>query len=409
MRRMNEYSMDVYQYELDHGVNPFIRYKEEDCSEEEKRELEDWLFNLMREKDIIPIPILDEHAEQEDMIRLSELDPYSVYDAENGDYGPNPIGVTFLNKFFHRELCDIRKPGSPMTIYEGFHDDKMLRRVVKKGLSYTSDISGIFRWFYMCSCGFCTNFRPATVKALLEVWGNKREGLRYFDSSAGYGARCLGSHVASNMRNGFYLGIDPNTQESCCEEIEYLDKYYPTGVEKKVLKMGSEDFTKENFPELQNSFDIYFTSPPYFNTEQYSEAETQSYKKFPKYDQWIKGFYMKTIENACSALKIDGVFGMNIFVKIPNIKEITKLAMADHGFYVIREEKYLLKTMPGLMKDENGNKVPKTRNKYDNWEPIWIGRHYSQLYKDGLITKEQAVKFRERAIDDTHRDEVVLE
>ena len=400
MRRMNEYSMDVYQYELDHGVNPFIRYKEEDCSEEEKRELEDWLFNLMREKDIIPIPILDEHAEQEDMIRLSELDPYSVYDAENGDYGPNPIGVTFLNKFFHRELCDIRKPGSPMTIYEGFHDDKMLRRVVKKGLSYTSDISGIFRWFYMCSCGFCTNFRPATVKALLEVWGPEKDG-KYLDTSAGYGARCLGAHYAKNINT--YIGIDPNTADSCEEEIEYLDKYYPTGTEKKVLKMGSEDFTVERFPEFRESFDIAATSPPYFNTEMYSDDPSQSYKKFPTYARWCEGFLQATIDNTCDMLKSDGIFMMNIFEKVPNIKKIIQLFLANNGWYVFRTDKYLLKTMPGLMKDpETGEKVVKSRGKYDNYEPVFVAAHWSRLLKEGLITEEQAKEFKKRAIKDIH-------
>ena len=404
MRRMNEYSMDIYEYELEHGQNPFMEYKQEYTTPERKKELEEWLFNLMRTKDIIPVPILDEHAAQEDMIRLSELDPYSVYDKENGDYGPNPVGVTFLNQFFHKEMCDVRKPNSPMTVYEAFHDDKFLHKVVRKSLSYTSDINGVFRWFYLCNAGYCSNFRPATVKALLEIWGHK-ENCRYLDTSAGYGARCLGAHLASNCVE--YVGIDPNTADSAKEEIEYLDTYYPTGTKKQVLKMGSEDFTPEAFPQYQNYFDISFTSPPYFNTEQYSSDETQSYKKFPTYAGWCEGFLQATIDNTCSALKADGIFAMNIFEKVPNIKDIIKLFLANNGFYVFKSDKYLLKTMPGNMVDpETGEKVARTRNKYDNFEPIWMAKHYSQLLKEGLITREQALQFQERATKDTHKIEI---
>jgi tRNA1(Val) A37 N6-methylase TrmN6 len=309
-----------------------------------------------------------------------------------------------LNQFFYKELCDIRKPGAPITIDEGFHDDKMLRRVVKKGLSYTNDINGIFRWFYMCSCGFCTNFRPATVKALLEVWGPKEHG-KYLDTSAGYGARCLGAHFAKNIDT--YVGIDPNTADSAKDEIEYLDTYYPTGTDKQVLKMGSEDFTSKAFPQYQNYFDIGFTSPPYFNTEQYSSDETQSYKKFPTYAKWCEGFLQATIDNTCSALKADGIFAMNIFEKVPNIKEIIKLFLANNGWYVFKTEKYLLKTMPGLMKDpESGEKIVKTRGKYDNYEPIFIAAHWSRLLKEGKITKEQALQFKKRAVKDTHAVEL---
>lgn len=401
---MNVYSMDIYEYNIAHGTDIFMEYKRDDCTEERRKEIEDFLFNLFREKDIIPIPLLDDIACQEDMVKLSNLEYTSTYDEENGDFGFNPVGVTFLNQFFSRELCDIRKPGSPMTIYEGFHDDKMLRRVLKKALMYTSDETGIFRWFYLCSCGFCTNFRPAVAKAIYEAYGKDKKDMKVFDSSSGYGARMLGAHFATNVVE--YLGIDPNTADSCQDEIAYLDSKFPTGTKKQVLKMGSEDFTPEAFPQYQNYFDLYFTSPPYFNTEQYSDAETQSYKKFPTYAGWVQGFYQATIDNACSALKADGVFAINIFEKVPNIKELTKLFLANNGWYVVRTDKYLMKAMPGVTKDENGNKVAKTRGKYDNFEPIWVSYHISRLLKEGLITEEQAKQFKERAVKDTHKIEL---
>lgn len=199
MKRTNIYSADIYQYSLDHGTDIFVEYKLESTTEERRKEIEDWLFNLMREKNEVPIQILDENAETKDIIALSNKSLEDSYDFEKGDYKTDAVGVTFLNRFFAKELCDIRKPNAPRTIEEGFHDDKVLRRVIRKALKYTNDETGIFRWLILAgSCGNCSNYRPASAKALYEIFG-KKENCRVFDSSAGYGARMLGAHVATNV------------------------------------------------------------------------------------------------------------------------------------------------------------------------------------------------------------------
>lgn len=159
--------------------------------------------------------------------------------------------------------------------------------------------------------------------------------------------------------------------------------------------MGSEDFTIKDFPQYKGYFDLYFTSPPYFNTEQYSDDESQSYKKFPTYKGWIDGFYRQTIYNACDVLKKDGVFGINIFEKIPKIKEITKMFLADKGWYVYQNCKYLMHSIPGKAEDEDGNPISKNTLQA-NFEPIWFAKHYTQLLAEGLITEEQAKKYEER-------------
>jgi hypothetical protein len=402
MKRMNQYSLQIDDYNREHGTDIFAEYKLESTSDERKKEIEDFLFKIMREKNEVPITVLDENESIASMIAFSEIDPYSVY--QDGDYGYNANGVSFLNQFFP-EIMDVRKKNMP-TIREAFSDDDKLKRAIRKSLLYTSSETGIFRWIILSGAGYCVNFRPASAKALYEIFG-KKEGCRVFDSSSGYGARMLGAHFASNVIE--YVGIDPNTADHCQDEIAYLDEHFNTGTKKTVYKMGSEDFTPEAFSQYQNYFDLYFTSPPYFDTEMYSDDETQSYKKFPTYAGWVKGFYQQTIYNACDALKVDGVFSINIFEKVPNIFDLTKLFLANKGFYVYKVDKYLLKTMPGATKDENGNKISKPRDRYANYEPVWYGKHFSQLYKEGLITYEQALEYRERAVLDTKQYELNCE
>ena len=80
-------------------------------------------------------------------------------------------------------------------------------------------------------------------------------------------------------------------------------------IKKKVdiYKQGSETFQPKS-----ESLDLCFTSPPYFDTEKYSDEESQSYKKFPTKDEWVNGFLKTTIENCYRGLKKGGYMLYNI-------------------------------------------------------------------------------------------------
>ena len=386
--------MQIEDYNLEHGTDIFIEYKDPNTTEERKKEIVDFLFNLTRTNGI-PMVQLNEYQIQDKLIELSEVtvdDVYSVIDGV-GTYGFNTSCVNVLRQFFP-EMNFVEKEGKP-SVDRMYHNDYRYRRAVEKALKYSDSDINIVNWIIMIGSGYCYNFRPATAKTIYELWG--KEGCKILDSSAGYGARMLGAHMAHNHPQE-YLGIDPNTAESCNKLAEFLDTNFPTGVKKQVLKMGSEDFTKENFPQYQEYFDISFSSPPYFDCERYSSDETQSYKKFPKYDLWIKGFYRQTIYNACDALKKDGVFAINIFEKIGAIRDITKLFLADKGWYFVKEEKYLLRTIPGSNHkfDEEGNPIIRDMTVGKNFEPIWIAKHYTQLYKEGLIDEKTCKEYEKR-------------
>ncbi|CAE7315323.1 unnamed protein product [Symbiodinium pilosum] len=64
---------------------------------------------------------------------------------------------------------------------------------------------------------------------------------------------------------------------------------------------GSEVFEPE-------TVDLVFTSPPYFNTELYSDEATQSHVKFPTAQTWRLGFLVPTLHNAAAALRPGGYF-----------------------------------------------------------------------------------------------------
>jgi DNA modification methylase len=71
--------------------------------------------------------------------------------------------------------------------------------------------------------------------------------------------------------------------------------------------MGSEDFLPD-----RNSFDLCFSSPPYFDTEKYSGESTQSYGRFPSRESWLNGFLGATLDNCWCGLKSSGRLIINI-------------------------------------------------------------------------------------------------
>ncbi len=121
----------------------------------------------------------------------------------------------------------------------------------------------------------------------------------------GFGGRLLGAITSNNVME--YVGCDPSvkTYEGLVKMVKNLS-HIKDGFKAELNNCGSEEFVENK------KFDLVFTSPPYFDTEKYSDEETQSYKKFPKYELWINGFLKPMIENSISMLKNNGYFIINV-------------------------------------------------------------------------------------------------
>ena len=94
--------------------------------------------------------------------------------------------------------------------------------------------------------------------------------------------------------------------------------------------------------------DLCFTSPPYFDTEKYSDEETQSFKKYPTKDEWVNGFLQKTIENCYNGLKGNKYMLINIAntPKYKFIEEETVRISRELGF---KQEQTIELTLSSIM------------------------------------------------------------
>jgi len=72
---------------------------------------------------------------------------------------------------------------------------------------------------------------------------------------------------------------------------------------------AAEDFYYDGYDD---TFDIIFTSPPYFNVERYSHDDTQSWIRYKDIDGWNTRFLQKALDNMLPTLRSGGKLCINI-------------------------------------------------------------------------------------------------
>jgi len=239
------------------------------------------------------------------------------------------------------------------------------------------------------------NFPPLTARWIYENYTNhipKEETLNIYDPSSGWGGRILGA--MSSHRKIHYIGTDPNTDNFIDElgitRYEYVADFFNNKCletnsfweEDKntyhVFQEGSEHIgNHKDFQQYKGKLDLIFTSPPYFDREQYSSDETQSFKSYPQYDDWRDNFLKPTLENCFHSLKDDRYILWNIAdIKIgknkfypleqDSIDILTNLGMEYKG-----KLKMLMTSMVGVDQSNVKNSVV-IEKKALKYEPIFV-------------------------------------
>jgi 16S rRNA G966 N2-methylase RsmD len=143
-----------------------------------------------------------------------------------------------------------------------------------------------------------SQFKPSVAKSLYDFFGAKR----VLDFSAGWGDRLVG-FLASGAES--YVGIDPNTQLH--EPYQKIVDWVSPNKKVQMVCQPAEDV---NFSDY--TYDFVFTSPPYFDTERYSEEPTQSWKRYEGEQAWLEGFLLNTLRRAWVHLEEGGRMAINI-------------------------------------------------------------------------------------------------
>jgi tRNA G10 N-methylase Trm11 len=210
----------------------------------------------------------------------------------------NSLPNSFMN---HRYKLRVKNELSP---WEIFNNDKLLKKVLNAQLRINTGIRDTnIRWALSTySTQALGQFNPLFAKFFCDLYCVPCGVV--LDPCAGFGSRLCG--CVSSGRT--YIGIDPST-DTYRALREMIDWFESIRITKCSIFHGcGED------PKLYKDIeaDMAITSPPYFDREEYSYEDTQSFKKYTDIESWIKGFLFPMIRNVYITLKSGCVFVLNV-------------------------------------------------------------------------------------------------
>ena len=234
-----------------------------------------------------------------------------VNNYKNGNGRLNKV----LNHFFEEIIFESQAPRgnkSPMEALQNKEDMTFILDYIKtKPKFYTGNEVQNVKSFFRNGGRIAqkvANFCPKNARDIYFRYFPNNHNINCLDTSAGFDSRM--SSVLLN--GGGYCGFDPNKQL-----FHQLKLYYKFLLENNLISekqkfglycCGSEIYKSE----LENKFDVSFTSPPYFNLEKYSDDNSASTKNYNNYQMWIDEFVKPTIENTYLYLKPNGYAMINI-------------------------------------------------------------------------------------------------
>lgn len=231
-----------------------------------------------------------------------------------------------LANCFHPHMMTVPYNDKSSTPIQTYLDDARLKDCINRWmeLGKTPNPSGVRRILKTRDgTRSVVNFKPAISKFIYDTYA-PRDG-RVLDPCSGYSGRLLGC-IASN-RGIKYHGIDPDgrTAVGNTQCASFFSQFYDT--------FGNREFdfgfrfdlgcAEDIMPHLGgDKYDLVFTSPPYFDTEQYSDNPNQSYRRYSNYKEWFEEFLLSIVDGSRHSLNSGGYL-------VLNIKNSSKYKIAD--------------------------------------------------------------------------------
>lgn len=215
------------------------------------------------------------------------------------------VGLRLANAF-HPQMWRMRIHGrSPVDV---FRDDVRLARALRKSAQFWPNrrcwnaqcLRSVLRIMHRQRV---SNFRPTVAVALLRRYSASQE--RVLDFSAGFGGRLLGALVVGCN----YFGIDPAAAQVSGLRST-IRAFASDSSGQCVITQGCAEEILPSLPS--SSFSSVITSPPYFNTERYSDEPTQSFARYPIYEQWRTRFLGVALAESFRILERRGHLLLNV-------------------------------------------------------------------------------------------------
>jgi len=250
---------------------------------------------------------------------------------------------TTLATSYHQHIYSLNSKSakSPIEVYE---DKSLFKNALKKykefggRLTYGGILQSLCRYG---GAGKINNYSPLIARDIINHYGFN--DMKLLDPCAGFGGRLIGASVSRNRCS--YTGIEPSskTLSGLYDTQRFLLGVQPL-FSSTILSGCAEDIMatfRDGF------FDVCFTSPPYFDTENYSDEENQSSKKYDTYELWMNGFIKVVLSESFRVLKNDGkaIFQVGSVAQQNFPEDFIKIA-ENVGFKLFYNHPVVFKALP---------------------------------------------------------------
>lgn len=236
----------------------------------------------------------------------------------------------------HRLSTDNEK--DDLSVFESLQDENKVSGLARLYL-YNLE-HGVNNAFYSTiqrgyqNIQYVNEFPPFVARQIYERYAETNGSLRILDPCSGWGGRMIG---AASLGNVQYFGFEPCTKTfDGLQRLGHWLQLQRPEFAYSVQKLPYEESVLET-----NSFDIALTSPPYYNTEHYSDEPTNSLNKFKTFETWVDGFYRPLICKTVNALKPNGKFILNIGDRKYPLSEQAIQICNSEGYFITRIDDYL--------------------------------------------------------------------
>lgn len=199
-----------------------------------------------------------------------------------------------ITDYFTEEVrikCNFKNHISPLE-YWNLHGNEIITESMKK---FGENNIKFIRDSMYYRVKFCNNFRISVALTMYRLFNAKK----ILDISAGWGDRLIAA-IAHNA--SFYCGVDPNSElhPHYTDIINTLAKPEDT----KNFVLINDGFETATIPK--NDYDLVFSSPPFFDLENYSTSEKDSVIAYKNEERWFNDFLVPSIKKAYDNLIVGG-------------------------------------------------------------------------------------------------------
>lgn len=207
---------------------------------------------------------------------------------------------------FNPHRLDTGHKSKPSSIYKSLRDKKWCSGLARATLFKKGLVNELLYQVLQLNIDgtqYVNEFPPHVARDMAHKY---RLGLgsKVLDPCAGWGGRMIGLSTVVNS----YTAFEPSTRTHAglIKLSEFLQKFRPDF----MVDVKMECFEDSSLEP--SAYDFAITSPPYYDTEHYSDEATNSCNRYHTFDEWRDGFFAPLVQKTMYALKPECVFVLNI-------------------------------------------------------------------------------------------------